>query len=61
MSEWQKCPICGGNGMVSGGFYDHPGDYNQWTSDHVSEVCRCCKGEGIIKTLEEKEVMELGV
>jgi len=46
--EYQKCPICNGNGSVSGGFYNHPGDYPEWTSDHIMEVCQTCKGTGII-------------
>jgi DnaJ-class molecular chaperone len=46
--EYQVCPVCNGNGKVSGGFYDHPGDYPYWTSDHTMEVCRTCQGRGII-------------
>ncbi len=46
--EYQKCPICNGNGQVSGGFYDHPGDCPYWVSDHTSEVCRSCNGCGLI-------------
>ena len=48
MSEYQTCPVCKGNGSVSGGFYDHPGDYSYWTSDHCMETCRSCNGKGVI-------------
>lgn len=55
--EYQKCPICNGNGIVSGGFYDHPGDYPHWTADHTMETCRSCQGTGLIikPSLEKKE------
>lgn len=51
--EYQKCPICNGCGLVSGGFFDVPGQIDEygnrtWVSDHISETCRLCKGEGII-------------
>ena len=46
--EYQKCPGCNGNGKVSGGFYNHPGDCEYWVADHVEEICRTCNGEGII-------------
>ena len=46
--EYQKCPVCNGNGIVSGGFYDHPGDYPYWKSAHTMETCRSCGGKGII-------------
>jgi len=55
--EYQKCPICNGNGKVSGGFYDHLGDYPYWTTDHTEEQCRTCKGEGII-IKPEQEIVE---
>ena len=53
MSEWQKCPICKGIGVVSGGFYCHPGDCNTWVSAHAEEICRRCKGTGTIETPKE--------
>uniref|UniRef100_A0A6M3JN31 Putative chaperone n=1 Tax=viral metagenome TaxID=1070528 RepID=A0A6M3JN31_9ZZZZ len=45
---YQKCPVCNGNGIVSGGFYSHPGDYPYWTTDHTTEQCRTCQGKGVI-------------
>ena len=58
--EYQKCPVCNGNGQVSGGFYNHPGDYPFWTSNCTSELCRTCEGKGIIiaPSLEPLEVKE---
>ena len=46
--EYQKCPVCNGNGLVSGGFYSHPGDYPVWSSLNTMEMCRTCDGRGII-------------
>jgi len=46
--EYQKCPICNGNGIVSGGFYNHPGDYHVWVTDKTTEICRTCNGYGLI-------------
>ena len=46
--EYQKCPVCNGNGLVSGGFYNHPGDCGSWTSSDSAETCRTCGGQGII-------------
>ena len=58
---YQKCPVCNGNGTVSGGFYDHPGDCPYWTTDHTTETCRTCQGRGIIvdeiKTWQESTVV----
>ena len=53
--EWQKCPICNGNGQVSGGFYGHAGDYPYWTSDRTIETCQACNGQGIIASPDVKE------
>jgi len=46
--EWQKCPVCNGSGLVSGGFYNHAGDCLTWMSNCTIEVCRTCDGKGII-------------
>ncbi|MDP2364013.1 MAG: hypothetical protein Q8M94_09620, partial [Ignavibacteria bacterium] len=46
--EYQKCPICNGNGQVSGGFYNRPGDSLYWATNHTMEICRTCEGKGII-------------
>ena len=46
MSHAEKCPVCGGNGLVPQGFYlQCTGD---WTSGGLFEPCRSCKGEGWI-------------
>ena len=55
--KYQKCPVCNGNGQVSGGFYSHAGDYGFWASAHIMEICRICNGKGIIiaPSLEQPE------
>lgn len=41
------CPICGGNGLVSGAFYTSLlGSVG--TGDRITEECRSCKGTGIV-------------
>lgn len=42
-----RCPVCGGNGIVSNGFYNHTG--NTWvTSTTAPEQCRSCHGKGYV-------------
>jgi len=42
------CPVCGGNGVVSNGFYNHTG--NTWvTSTTAPEQCRSCNGKGYVE------------
>lgn len=42
-----RCPICGGNGLVSGAFYTSLlGCVG--TSANITDQCRTCKGAGII-------------
>ena len=36
--EYQKCPICYGNGQVSGGFYIRAGDNPNWGASHTMEI-----------------------
>lgn len=46
--EVRCCPICGGNGIVSNGFYNHTG--NTWvTSTTTPEQCRSCNGKGYVE------------
>ena len=46
--EVRCCPVCGGNGIVSKGFYNHTG--NTWvTSTTASEQCRSCNGKGYVE------------
>lgn len=47
MSEWQKCPVCSGRGVVPCGFY-HTGPYGGTTSTAADEQCRTCWGRGVI-------------
>ena len=60
MRIWQKCPICDGRGLVSGGYFDSPGYIDeqgnrQWTASNAAEMCRVCQGQGIIQTPSEVE------
>jgi len=54
--EYQKCPICYGNGQVSGGFYTHAGDNPNWGANHTMEICRTCNGKGIIVKPDEDSI-----
>lgn len=46
--EVRCCPVCGGNGIVSNGFYNHTS--NTWvTSTTASEQCRSCNGKGYVE------------
>ncbi len=43
----QRCPICGGNGLVANGFYNQTSGY--WSTSSISpETCRTCNGTGVI-------------
>ena len=43
----ERCPVCGGNGIVSAGFYTTTS--GQWsTGGTASETCRSCKGKGYV-------------
>ena len=43
----QKCPVCDGHGIVSGGFYNSvPGAI--MASTNCTEVCRNCSGSGVV-------------
>lgn len=46
---WQKCPVCDGVGMVSGGYFLRAGDYHGWTSDKTMESCKVCGGTGLLQ------------
>ena len=41
-----RCPICGGNGIVLGGFYNQTS--GAWVSTNPTEECRSCGGTGIL-------------
>lgn len=43
----QRCPVCGGNGLVANGFYNQTSGY--WFTSSISpETCRTCNGTGVI-------------
>jgi DnaJ-class molecular chaperone len=48
-----RCPICNGNGLVPGGFYNQTSGFSM--STNVSEQCRACNGTGIIYVKQEKQ------
>jgi len=46
----QRCPVCGGNGLVTNGFYNQTSGY--WSTSSISpETCRTCNGTGVILPL----------
>ncbi len=63
----QRCPVCGGNGLVPNGFYLQTG--GTWLSSSLApETCRACNGTGVIlpsylhaQRLAEKMVEEKAV
>ena len=46
--SFQKCPICNGVGQVSGGYFGRAGDYDRGIASDTIEVCKICRGWGII-------------
>ena len=42
-----RCPICGGNGLVSGSFYTSLLGCGG-TSTNITEKCRSCDGNGLL-------------
>ena len=56
MSEWQKCPVCDGQGHVGKPPYVS-GDQQTWVSNKTSHTCHVCGGKGIILT-PQKQVRE---
>ncbi|MDA3806306.1 MAG: hypothetical protein PF440_00190 [Thiomicrorhabdus sp.] len=47
MPKVERCPICGGNGLVSRGFYNQTS--GEWsTTDITPDVCRSCSGTGVV-------------
>lgn len=49
-----KCPVCGGNGILSHGFYDVPIGQEFMSTDCSPITCRTCNGVGIIWSDEEE-------
>jgi C4-type Zn-finger protein len=50
ITEWQKCPVCEGRGLVPVGFYNaYP--YTT-TGGQTTETCRTCQGKTIILKCE---------
>ncbi len=49
--SWQRCPICNGAGIVSGGYFTRAGDSISWTASNSTETCRVCRGTGVISEI----------
>ena len=43
-----KCPICGGTGKVSTGFYEPYSPKDTIVINPQGEICRACGGTGIV-------------
>lgn len=52
--QWQKCPKCDGQGIVSKPPYI-AGNQNTWTSSEISYTCNVCNGKMIIKYGKQEE------
>ena len=48
----QRCPVCGGNGMVPNGFYNTVTGIASTTSI-IPETCRTCNGSGVYEQKSE--------
>lgn len=46
--QWQKCPKCDGQGIVSKPPWI-AGDQNTWTDTQTSHTCNLCNGQMVIK------------
>lgn len=44
---YQKCPVCGGRGIVPHGFYETYSPYYS-SSGASPETCRTCRGTGVL-------------
>jgi len=54
----EKCPVCGGNGLVPNGFYTQT--LGRWlTSSTGGETCRSCGGKGyvVIPNSEDQAIL----
>lgn len=46
-AEAQRCPVCGGNGLVPNGFYNTVSGI--WSTTSITpETCRSCNGTGLV-------------
>ena len=52
MSKPHRCPICLGRGIVTSDFYSL-----SYTTKAAPQMCRTCKGKGIIWALEDGEII----
>ncbi|MHA1302246.1 MAG: hypothetical protein ACTSPI_00900 [Candidatus Heimdallarchaeaceae archaeon] len=47
-SEYQKCPVCEGRGIVPWNFYSVSEEQKTTAVNLIPETCRTCGGRGII-------------
>lgn len=45
---WQRCPVCGGKGIVPQGFYDTPMAAG-FATNTAPDQCRACGGKGMVQ------------
>ena len=53
--EWQICPKCGGQGVMSKPPWI-AGDVNEWSSTSCTHICDVCNGSKIIQRPEDSMV-----
>ncbi len=46
--SFQKCPVCNGVGIVSGGYFARTGDSPYFVTGNTTDRCQICKGTGLI-------------
>lgn len=47
--EWQRCPVCGGRGIVPPGFYVTVAGGRYESTSLSPDQCRQCKGTGLLR------------
>ena len=55
----ERCPVCGGDGLVDNGFYLSAGTGEWTTSSAEPETCRSCDGKGYL-VIEYDQIIHSG-
>ena len=53
----ERCPVCGGNGLVDSGFYLCAGSFEPSSAE--PETCRSCDGKGYL-VIEYDQIIHSG-